>query len=134
MLGLQHRSLLLEVRGLGCADSCFLLLEQCFVRIGFDLHQQVAFLYLHPIFHRQLGNLPSNFRRNFHFGFGLNLPCRRDGLQNRPEDRFLSRHRDRLLALASCEQGDDQKQRCPRRADKNFTPAAGPSLLDRITS
>jgi hypothetical protein len=115
------------------ADRCFLLFEQCFVGIRFNLHKQIAFFHLHSVLDRELGNFPGNFRRNFDFGFGLYLARRGHSLQNGPSHRFLRCHWDRLLAFAGGHQSDDQKRHRAGGPKKNLAPATSPALFRGLT-
>ena len=129
---LQHRRLLLKVRCLCGADRCLLLFEQRFVRVRFDLHQQVAFLHRFPVFDWKIDDFARHFRRDLHFYFGLNFPSRRNRLQDRLADRFLSRHRNWLLAFAVDDRHNDAQNQKTDRAVDNLALARPTTLFARL--
>ena len=88
---------------------------------------------MHAILDGQLDNLPGDFRRNSHFGFGLDLARGGDGLQNGAANRLFCCHRDRLLAFACDDQRDNQEEHCAGGAKKNLAPATLPAFLHGVT-
>src|SRR5262249_61258981 len=102
---------------------------------AFCLHAPLSLALLPPptLAAREYVTSPRHFRRNFDFGLRLYFTGGRDSLQNRSARRFLRRHWDRLLALPSDDQNDDQDQRCDSRAQKNPAPAPKAALLGSIT-
>src|SRR5262249_43886800 len=132
VLGFDHRRFLLKVRGFGSADRGFLLLQQRLVRIGFNLHQQIAFFDVYPVFNWQLNDFAGYLGGNFHLCFGLDFASGGNSLQYRSPHGLLGGHKNLLLAFTYRDQADEESQRRTGGAENNLAPAARSALFSRV--
>ena len=128
LLRLRERAL----SSAGCrfarADRGFLGLDQRFVGIRLDLHQEVALLHRHPVDHRQFDDFAGDLRRNLHLHLRLNLAGRGNRLQDRLANRLLGRDRDRFLPFPQDRRDDNPDQK--EDSENGIPPCAkGPLLL-----